>query len=152
MKVTVVLKNDHENLRALFDKFGKPASARNSNGKKELFDAIRREIMIYSQMEREILYPALSTTSSERGAELVAKAEQQHQSIDMLLEEIDRMNVGDQDVESKMRSLREEVFQHIELDENEIFDETRKTFPEYRLEELGLEMEDRRRILTTLAA
>jgi hemerythrin-like domain-containing protein len=44
------------------------------------------------------------------------------------------------------------VMQHIEKEEDEIFDEARKTLPEYRLEELGLEMEDRRKILLTLAA
>jgi hypothetical protein len=33
-----------------------------------------------------------------------------------------------------------------------MFDEARKNLPEYRLEELGLEMEDRRKILVSLAA
>jgi hypothetical protein len=51
-----------------------------------------------------------------------------------------------------MASLISEVTQHIKMDEEEIFDEARKILPEYRLEELGLEMEDRRKILTTLAA
>jgi hypothetical protein len=44
------------------------------------------------------------------------------------------------------------VLQHIEKEEEEIFDEARKNLPEYRLEELGLELEDRRKILVTLAA
>jgi iron-sulfur cluster repair protein YtfE (RIC family) len=152
MKVTVLLRNDHENLKALFDRFSKPSSSRMSNGKKEVFDAIQREIMIHSQMEREILYPTLSATSSDRGPEIVARAEQHHESIERLLEELEGMNIADPEAESKMSSLREEFLRHVEFDEDTIFDEARKTFPEYRLEELGLEMEDRRRILSTLAA
>jgi hemerythrin-like domain-containing protein len=51
-----------------------------------------------------------------------------------------------------MTLLIEEVTRHIEKEEDEIFAEARKMLPEYRLEELGLEMEDRRKILTQLAA
>jgi len=46
----------------------------------------------------------------------------------------------------------DEVTSHIEKEEEEIFDEARKNLPEFRLEELGLEMEDRRKILATIAA
>jgi hemerythrin-like domain-containing protein len=41
---------------------------------------------------------------------------------------------------------------HVQKEEEEIFEEARKNLPEFRLEELGLEMEDRRKILQTLAA
>jgi hemerythrin-like domain-containing protein len=51
-----------------------------------------------------------------------------------------------------MTAMMDEVIRHIEREEEEIFDEARKNLPEYRLEELGLEMEDRRKILTQLAA
>jgi iron-sulfur cluster repair protein YtfE (RIC family) len=79
MKVTVLLRNDHEAVKAMFDKFTKP---RTQNGKKELFNEIRRELLIHSQMEQEIFYPALSGTSSTQAAELVAKAEQEHEAIE----------------------------------------------------------------------
>jgi hypothetical protein len=46
----------------------------------------------------------------------------------------------------------DQVLMHIEQEEEEIFEEARKNIPEYRLEELGLEMEHRKKILTTLAA
>ena len=58
MKVTVLLRNDHETLRGMFDQLKKPTGARGQNGKKDLFNEIRREILIHSQMEREIFYPA----------------------------------------------------------------------------------------------
>jgi hemerythrin superfamily protein len=152
MKVTVLLRNDHETVKSLFDRFKKPGGARAQDGKKELFNEIRRELLIHSQMEQEIFYPALSATSSARAAELVSVAEREHREVEKLLEELNSMNPSDKAFESKMNELIEDVGQHIEMEEEDIFDEARKSLPESRLEELGLEMEDRRKILSDLAA
>lgn len=151
MKVTVLLRNDHDALKGLFNKFKKPGT-RNQNGRKDLIDEIRREIAIHSQMELEIFYPALSGTSSARARELVSTAEREHRSVEKLLQELSGMNPSDKDFETKMAHLMDEVLRHIAMEEEGIFDEARKNLPEFRLEELGLEMEDRRRILVTLAA
>lgn len=152
MKVTVLLRNDHEGVKALFDKFNKPANSRGQNGKKELFSEIRRELLIHSQMEQEIFYPALSGTSSTQAAEVVAQAEKEHETIEKLLQELNAMTGTEKNFETKMTQLMDHVVQHIEMEEDQIFDEARKNLPEYRLEELGLEMEDRRKILTSIAA
>ena len=151
MKVTVLLRNDHETVKSLFDKFKKPGGARAPNGKKELFNEIRRELLIHWQMELEIFYPALAATSSARAAELVSEAEREHREVEKLLQELNSMNTSDKTFESKMDELIEDVGQHIEMEEEEIFDEARKNLPESRLEELGLEMEDRRKILNLAA-
>ena len=151
MKVTVLLRNDHETVKSLFDKFKNSGGPRAQNGKKELFDEIRRELLIHSQMELEIFYPALAATSSARAAELVSVAEREHHEVEKLLQEMDSMNASDKTFESKMDELIEDVGQHIEIEEEEIFDEARKNLLESRLEELGLEMEDRRKILNLAA-
>ena|SRR5215510_12716038 len=152
MKVTVLLRNDHDVLKALFTKFNKPSSGKSQNGKKDLFNEIRREIQVHAQMEREIFYPALSATSSSEAAAVVTKAEQQHRSIEKLIQELNSMTGSEKTFETKMESMIDAVLEHIRMEEEEIFDEARKNLPEYRLEELGLEMEDRKKILVTLAA
>jgi iron-sulfur cluster repair protein YtfE (RIC family) len=151
MKVTVLLRNEHENLRSLFNRYKKPGT-RNGNGKRELFNDIRREIMVHSQMELEIFYPALSGTSSTTAAELVNNAVAEHEAVEKKLQELGGMNPSDRNFEAKMTEVMDDVVRHIEMEEEEIFNEARKNLPEYRLEELGLEMEDRRKILTQLAA
>ena len=151
MKVTVLLRNDHEQVKSLFEKV-KKANVRNQNGRKDLFNEIRREILIHSQMEMEIFYPALAGTASARATELVSQAEREHHAVEKLLQEMNLMNATDKAFETKMDQLMEEVTRHIDMEEEEIFDEARKNLPEYRLEELGLEMEDRRKILITIAA
>jgi iron-sulfur cluster repair protein YtfE (RIC family) len=151
MKVTVYLRNEHENLKSLFNNYKKP-STRSANGKKELFNDIRREILLHSQVEIEIFYPALSGTSSTTAANLVSTAMQEHEAIEKSLQELSNMAPADRAFETKMTALIDSVTGHIEKEEEEIFDEARKNLSEFRLEELGLEMEDRRKILTQLAA
>ncbi len=151
MKVTVLLRNEHENVKALFNTYRKPGT-RNGNGKKELFNDIRREILVHAQMEVEIFYSALTGTSSTTAANLVAAAIEDHQAIEKLLQELNGMNPSDRNFETKMDRMMDEVTRHIEKEEENIFEEARKSLPECRLEELGLEMEDRRKILTQLAA
>ena len=148
MKVTVLLRNEHEAVKALFGKY-KKTNNRNQNGRQGLFDEIRREILLHSQMEIEIFYPALASTPSTTAGKLVSTAEEEHRTIEALL---DSMNAMDKDFDTKMGRLIEEVTQHIEMEEEQIFDEARKNLPEYRIEELGLEMEDRRKILARMAA
>lgn len=152
MKVTVLLRNDHETVKSLFEKYKKPGNGRIQNGKRDVFNEIRREILIHSQMELEIFYPALAATSSARATELVSTAEREHHAVEKLLQELNLMSGSEKNFEDKMEQLMEEVDRHIEMEEEEIFDEARKNLPEFRLEELGLEMEQRRKILSTLAA
>jgi hypothetical protein len=152
MKVTVLLKNDHEMLKSLFARYKKSSGGRAPDGKKELFNEIQREISIHSQMELEIFYPALAGTSSARSGELTEAAEHDHRGFLKLVQELDGMNASDKDFEPKLNQLIEQVERHIEFEEDEVFDEARKALPEFRLEELGLEMAERRKILNTLAA
>ena len=151
MKVTVVIRNEHENLKSMFNKYKKPGP-RNGTGRRELFNDIRREILVHSQMEVEIFYPALEGTSSTTAANLINNAVAEHRAIDKQLQELSSMNPADRNFETGMTDLMDEVVRHIDMEEEAIFDEARKNLPEYRLEELGLEMEDRRKILTQLAA
>jgi hemerythrin superfamily protein len=148
MKATVLLRNEHETVKSLFTKY-KKANSRNQNGKQGVFDEIRREILLHSQMEIEIFYPALASTPSTTAGTLASTAEEEHRTIEGLL---DSMNPQDKNFDTNMNELIEAVTRHIEMEEEQIFDEARRNLPEYRLEELGLEMEERRRMLGRMAA
>src|SRR6516165_11721922 len=120
MKVTVLLRNDHEQVKSLLDKV-KISNARNQNGKKDLFHEIRREFLIHSQMEMEIFYPALAGTASARATELVSQAEREHHAVEKLLQEMNLMNAADKAFETKMDQLMADVTRHIDMEEEEIF-------------------------------
>jgi hemerythrin superfamily protein len=151
MKVTVFLRKDHELLKSLFDRYEKLGN-RSPQEKESVFLEIQREIMIHSQTEIEIFYPALQNTPSEEARHMVDTALAEHSSIETLLSEIGKVNNHDKQLDAKTIQLFDQVRQHMEHEEEEIFDEARKSLSEFRLEELGLEMEERRKILTQLAA
>src|SRR5438876_72411 len=119
MKVTVVLRNEHENVKSLFNRYKKP-DTRRTNGKKELFDDIRKEIMVHSQIEREIFYSALTSTASTTAASLVAGAIEDHRAIEKLLQELNDLHPPDRSCETKMARMRDEVIRHIDKQEAEI--------------------------------
>src|SRR5438034_3553035 len=120
MKVTLFLRNEHENLKSLFNRYKKPVT-KNGAGRKELFNDIRREILVHSQMEIEIFYPALSGTSSTTAAALVSAAVEEHNAIETLLEELSVMNGSDRNFETGMAQAIDQVVRHIEKEEEEIF-------------------------------
>src|SRR5438477_10933385 len=129
MKVTVLLRNDHDAVRGLFDKF-KKSHPRNQNGKKDIFNEIRREILIHSQVEQEIFYPALRDTSSVEAEEFVSRAEEQHVSMERLVQELGGMNGTEKSFEVKMTQLMDEVLAHMEMEEEKIFEEARLNLSE----------------------
>jgi hemerythrin superfamily protein len=151
MKVTAYLRKDHETIRSLFARFNN-AAGRSQNGKETIFEDIQREISLHFQMEAEIFYPELENTASVRAQELAGKALDEHHEADKMLERLAELSTGDKEFDAKMAELMKMITSHIEAEEEEIFEEARKNLPEYRLEELGLEMEARRRIMTQRAA
>src|SRR5437867_10523727 len=97
MKVTVLLRNDHEEIKSLlaqylFAKFKKGGS-RIQDKRRELFDVIQRQLITHSQMEKEVFYPAL--TSSRSAGQLLPSALERHRTMEKLLREMAGMNLQD---------------------------------------------------------
>jgi hypothetical protein len=149
MKITVLLRRNHDVLRGLIDKF------RNTSIRKQqeqsIIQEIRNQVHMHSEMASEAFYPALAATTSDRAAQLVAAARKRYETVEKLFDELSRMKPSDPAFEPKINMVISEIGRHIEMEEDELFHEARKAFPEYRLEELGLETEDRRNRMRVLA-
>ena len=91
MKATNLIRRDHENLKALFDKY-KQSAARQQNGRKGLCQTICKEIEIHSDLERTLFYPELENTSSSHMTELLHDAENAHGTMDELVEQLRSSN------------------------------------------------------------
>jgi hypothetical protein len=149
MKVTLLLRHDHELLRSLMDRFKNAGT--NEQSRRHLFQEIRHELLNHAQLAAETLYSALAATPSDRAVELVENAQERAGAVESLTEELNRMSSSDRHFDSKMKALFAEIEWLIEEEEERIFQEARKTLPEYRLEELGLDMQHRREMLRLLA-
>ena len=75
-----------------------------------------------------------------------------HRKIEKLLQEISYSNGNDKQLESKIPRLIELVDAYSKKEEEELFPEARGVLSEQRLEELGLDMEYRKRIFTQAVA
>ena len=145
MNALKLLKKDHSIVRGLFGKCDR--SGKSSHEKKaELFAEIRREWQIHSKAEEEIFYPALKALNGE-GRRLVAEALKEHKDIDVLLTQISRLKPSDRHFDEKMETLIENVDQHVEEEEGEIFRFAEENCSEEWLEELGRQVEQRKNIL-----
>ena len=145
MNVLKLLKTDHSNLQSLFVKFDH--SGKSSREKKnELFEKIKRELQIHSRAEEEIFYPALKSLNGD-GRRLVIEALKQHRDIDELLTRISRLTPADKNFDEKMETLIENADHHFAEEEGEIFRFAEENYSQEDLEELGRQVEERKKII-----
>ena len=145
MHVLKLLKKDHstiQNLIGRFERVGKSAHDK----KDDLFVEIRREIQLHAKVEEEIFYPALKAFNGE-GRLLVSEALKEHKDIDQLLTQISRLKPSDKNYDEKMETLIENVEHHVEEEEGQIFRFAEENCSQEQLEDLGRQIEDRKRIL-----
>jgi len=145
MNVLKLLKKDHSDVQSLFSKFDH--SGKSSHQKKgELFEKIRRELQIHSRAEEEIFYPALKSLNGE-GRKLVTEALKEHRDIDELLTRISRLTPADKNFDERMETLIETVDHHVAEEEGEIFRFAEENYSPEELEELGRQIEERKKII-----
>jgi len=145
MKVTVLLQKDHEVVRSLLDQL-------RTLGKDKMsaFEEVHRELLTRLQIEEDLLYGELSRAVAV-DATIGDKAQAQHDEIKRLLDEASESE-GSKSFEARIMSVIRKIDEHFDFEEDVLLEQVRQSLPEYRLEELGLEMEDRRRFLRLSAA
>jgi len=143
MDATKLLKNDHDEVRALFKEYEKAGDR--AHGKKEkLFERIREALTAHAEIEEEIFYPAVKAARSEEAKDEVREAVEEHKIVKTLLAELSKMTPSDEQYDAKMTVLQESVEHHAGEEEKEMFKQARKNLSKDRLEELGDEMEARK--------
>ena len=145
MNALELLGKDHFTLRNLFGRFDRTSNA-DYEKRTELLDQIRRELQIHSQAEEQIFYPAIKAFNGE-GVRLVAQALRDHRDIDRLSTQISRLKLTDKSFDEMFEMLVESVEHHIEEEEGEIFQFAKENCSERQLEDLGRQIEERKRIL-----
>jgi hemerythrin superfamily protein len=145
MHALKLLKKDHSTVQSLFGKFERTGKAAHEK-KNELFAQIRREMQLHLKGEEEIFYPALKAFNGE-GRDLVAEALKAHKDIDQLLTQISRLNPTDRHYDEKIEVLFDTVEHHIGEEEGEIFRFAEENCSPEQLEDIGSQIEERKRFL-----
>jgi hemerythrin superfamily protein len=145
MNALELLRKDHSFVRDLLGQFER-TSKTTSEKRMEVFAQIRRELQLHCRAEEEIFYPALKAMEGE-ALRLVLVAIKEHHDIDELLTRISRRKLTDKQFDSGFETLLETVDAHLDYEEGEIFRFAEENCSPQQLEEIGSEIEDRRRIL-----
>jgi hemerythrin superfamily protein len=136
MNAIDLLEQQHREVKTLFKKFAK-AQARAE--KRRLFEQIADDIAVHTAIEEKHFYPA---TKSARSGDSLQEAVEEHLQAKRLITDLLEMDVDDSQFDAKMIVLREEIDQHVEEEESELFPKVEKLLADDELEDLGMVMED----------
>jgi hemerythrin superfamily protein len=117
-----LLKADHREVEQLFKDFQK---ASGDTRKMQLSQKICMELMIHTQIEEEIFYPACREMLKDD--EIVNESIVEHQAAKDLIEEIRGMQASDEMFDARMQVLQEQIEHHVEEEEKELFPQAQKT-------------------------
>ena len=142
MNAVDLLIQDHQVVRGLFQKFQSAQEAEDDAQMAEVASQVFEELEVHTTIEEEVFYPAVRD-GVEDSDELVEESEQEHHVVDVLMEEMGRLEDGSDEWVAKMTVLIENVEHHAEEEEQEMFPDCREQLGEERLAQLGEELEAR---------
>ena len=135
MKATELLKQDHDEVEELFERFESAEGGEKLSIAQEIF----QELELHTQLEEDIFYPAIRSEVPDTEDE-VKEGLEEHHVAKQLIQELQGMQPSDEQYEAKMTVLKENVLHHVEEEEGEMFPEVEKGLGNERLTALGEEM------------
>ena len=141
MDALTLLKDDHDKLKKLMEEVD-GTTERGVKTRERLFTRIQQDLTVHEEIEEEIFYPALK--KHPKAKEIVLEGYEEHNVVDMVMEEITNVPYDDETWGAKFTVMKENVEHHIEEEEGEMFKQARQVFDKDELEELGERMQARR--------
>jgi hemerythrin superfamily protein len=114
-----VLEQDHRQVEGWFDEYDELKE--DDDGKAELAEKICLALKVHALIEEEIFYPQARAATGDN--DLLDEAAVEHAAVKNLIAEIERMKVGDDLYDAKIRVLGEMVKHHVKEEEEELFPE-----------------------------
>jgi hemerythrin superfamily protein len=109
-----LLKNDHDSIKDLFDRFRKAVDRR---AKAKIASQTLNALKIHALIEEEIFYPAVR---HRVGNGIMNEADEEHHVADVLIAELEAMDGRGDHFDAKFNVLAENVLHHIKEEESEM--------------------------------
>lgn len=133
-----VLEQDHHQVEGLFDDYDELRG--DDDDKAQLAERICLALKVHARIEEEIFYPQARAATGDN--DLVDEAVVEHATVKNLVAEIEKMKVGDDLYDAKIRVLGEMVKQHIKEEEEELFPEISSA--DIDIDAIGRELAERK--------
>jgi hemerythrin-like domain-containing protein len=143
---TSFLKKEHAEVREKLEE-ATHSNGRTARPKQSLVDQIRQDLMVHTQIEEEIFYPAIAELRGKDGPRLVAEAHEEHALVKQVLGEIEEVSSDSESklaLAAKLKVLKDLVLHHVKEEESEIFKLVKKEMSKDELRELGERLESRK--------
>lgn len=124
MDAIKLLTEDHKNVKNMFKEF-ENLSDRSKVSKKKIADQICQALILHTQIENEIFYPAARAATKDD--DMLDEALVEHDAAKKLIEEITNMDPGDDLYDAKLKVLSEQIDHHVKEEEGEMFPAVRKS-------------------------
>ena len=134
LDATKLLKNQHDEVKALFSRFEK---ADDDARRQELFEEIADALAAHSEIEEKIFYPSVYVGPLK---EKLDEAVEEHLAAKRVIADLLKLEPDDKEFDAKMKLLQEEIEHHVEEEEGELFPKVRKNFDSAELETMGQQM------------
>lgn len=134
----VLLKDDHKEMRKLFNKFqGAGEEATKSKGVivKDIIEALT----VHTYIENEIMYPEVRKLLPDLEDDVLESYEEHHVA-DVLCAELHAMKPADERFDAKTAVLIENVTHHMDEEEQDWFPKVREGLSRTQLQEIGARM------------
>jgi hemerythrin superfamily protein len=144
MDAIELLTADHDEVRALFERFRTAHEQDDTAAMAEVAEQVMAELDVHTTIEEEIFYPAVRDADGEDLDEEVAEAIQEHHVVEVLMNEMADLDPADEEWVAKMQVLMENVEHHASEEEDDMFPDVREAMDPERLQDLGRQMQARK--------
>lgn len=137
-----LLKHDHREVESMFKQFD---AEEESRSKAEIAQHICLSLIVHSEIEEELFYPAAQRALEDEDRDLISEARVEHMSLKRLIDDISGSSASDDMFEARMTVLKEYVKHHVHEEEHELMPQVKKS--DIDLEALGSRLLERKQAL-----
>lgn len=132
------LEGEHAEVSALMEKV--LTASNPTESAEEHYPTIRRKLLLHARAEQDVLYSACEKRPET--STMIANARNEHREMERLFGELDRMPVDSPAWLDEFRRLQQTVQQHVEQEENALFERCKEAFENSELRDLDDEYKD----------
>ena len=138
MDVLKFLEDEHDEVKEVFKKLEQAEGASATR----LWNQLKSMLTLHEELEETYFYPQLK--EEKKTEDLVLESYEEHHVMDVLIEEISRIEPSDETWRPKIKVLQENTEHHIEEEEGSLFPKVRKIWDTRKREEVGRQMQQRK--------
>lgn len=135
MNALTLLKQDHQAVASLFERFEK-AGPNAHVEKRKVADKVIEHLSTHAAIEEQLFYPAVRAKLQDE-TPTVLEALEEHHAAKLVLSELEKLPSTAERFDAKFTVLIESVRHHVKEEEDELFPKVREAFTVQELEELG---------------